>query len=130
MKIEAIERMKSLGIFPQTIGDFEKDDKISVSEPPFGAWYWLDDDEVKRVREWEEEHDALVYAVIRSFTTIGTMDSYLFVSKHKEDWFAERPKGKEGIVFSYVKNLDFPEFSEFGSIAYKVTGAKGLIRTE
>lgn len=35
-KMEAIERMKTLGIFPQTIKQFEQDGYISISEPPVG----------------------------------------------------------------------------------------------
>ena len=38
-KVEAIERMRLLKIFPQTISQFEKSDLVSVSEPPFGAFF-------------------------------------------------------------------------------------------
>ena len=45
-KAEAIVRMKILGIFPETIQQFETDDKVSISEPPFGAFIGL------RVKIW------------------------------------------------------------------------------
>ena len=45
-KAEAITRMKTLGIFSETIQQFETDDKVSISEPPFGAFIGL------RVKIW------------------------------------------------------------------------------
>ena len=38
-KAEAVERMKALGIFPETVRQFEREDYVSVSEPPFGAFF-------------------------------------------------------------------------------------------
>ncbi|MBR6713259.1 MAG: hypothetical protein IKI76_09740 [Selenomonadaceae bacterium] len=38
-KAEAVWRMKSLGIFPDTIRQFERRDLISISEPPLGAFF-------------------------------------------------------------------------------------------
>ena len=59
-KAEAIERMKALGIFPQTIEQFKDEGFISISEPPFGAFYWANDQDLKRVRQFEAEYNALV----------------------------------------------------------------------
>lgn len=42
-KAEAVSRMKMFGIFPETIRQFEKDGKVSISEPPMGAFYWAED---------------------------------------------------------------------------------------
>ena len=39
-KREALCRMRLLGIFPETIRQFEEDGYVSVSEPPLGAFYW------------------------------------------------------------------------------------------
>ena len=84
-KAEAIERMKALGIFPQTIQQFKNEDCISISEPPFGAFYWAEGQDLERIRQFEAENDALVYVAIRSYTTIGKLDSYLFVSDYAEE---------------------------------------------
>ena len=46
-KAEAIKRMEMFQIYPETIQQFEKENLVSVSEPPFGAFYWVDD-ETKR----------------------------------------------------------------------------------
>lgn len=39
-KEEALRRMEMLEIFPETIRQFDKENLISVSEPPFGAFYY------------------------------------------------------------------------------------------
>lgn len=73
---EAIERMKALRVFKPTIKQFKDDGYISISEPPFGAFYWAEGDDLKRIREFEEQNNALVYLVVRSYTTFGKMDCY------------------------------------------------------
>lgn len=128
---EAVLRMKKLSIFPETIRQFEEDGKVSVSEPPMGAFYWAEGECLERIRRFEERYNALVYAVIRSYTTIGKMDCYLFVNDHVEEW--ERDRNSLEVpgdgVFSYVYNLDAPDCSEFGDIGVAKTPAAGLRRT-
>lgn len=53
-KAEAINRMKSWGIFPDVIKQFEKDNLVSESAPPVGACFWLNEDQKKRVSEFEK----------------------------------------------------------------------------
>lgn len=36
---EAVKRMKMLGVFSETIRQFQEDGKVSISEPPFGAFF-------------------------------------------------------------------------------------------
>ena len=130
-KAEAIERMKALGIFPQTIQQFKNEDCISISEPPFGAFYWAEGQDLERIRQFEAENDALVYVAIRSYTTIGKLDSYLFVSDYAEEWEVDRKNIREvgeGLL-AYVYNHDAPECSEMGYIGIAPTAAAGLRRT-
>ena len=84
-KAEAVARMKLLGIYPETNDQFEREDLVSISEPPFGAFFWVDDEDKKRIQQFEQEYNALVFVVIRSYTNIGKMDSYLYVSDHHEE---------------------------------------------
>lgn len=127
-KAEAIHRMKMLGIFPETIKQFEAG-YVSRSEPPFGAYYWVEGEELEALRKFEEEHDYLVYTVVRSYTSIGMMDSYLFVGDDVEEWELDRDDLKEGYAFSYTVNYDAPDCSEFGTIGIKLSVAAGLLRT-
>lgn len=129
-KTEAVARMKQLGIFKPTINQFKCDGLISISEPPFGAYYWIEGEEVEAIRSFEAEYNALVYTVIRTYFKDGTvMDSYLYVSDYKEEWEDDRLNIKEGIPYAYVINYHEPEFSEFGHIQVKLGAAAGLIRT-
>lgn len=100
-----------------------------MSEPPFGACFWPTDNELAMIREFEQEHNAVVYHVIRSFMEFGTCDCYLFVSDYEEEWEQEVEYTKRGSAFVYVYNHDEPAFSEFGSIGVELTPAGGLART-
>lgn len=128
-KIEAIERMKAWGIFAPIVKQFEKEDLISESAPPLGACFWLNEEQLVRVREFEEKNNALVYHVIHSYTNIGEMESYLFVSDYPEEWEMDRQDIGEGSQLVYVVNKDMPDCSEFGSIGIALTAAAGLRRT-
>jgi len=127
-KKEAIKRMKEWGIFPQTIKQFENEGYISESAPPFGACYWIEGEQLNRVREFEKENNALVYHVIHSYTNIGEMEAYLYVSNHEEEWEYDHEDIKEGQQLCYVYNHDMPDCSEFGTIGIKLTPAAGLVR--
>ena len=126
-KEEAIKRMKALGIINDAINQFKKDDIIMVSEPPLGGLYWLEDDEKKMVKEFEEENNALVYMIVRAFTQFGKMDSLLFISDYEEEWEMDMEDIADGYVLSYTKNYDAPWCSEMGSIVVKSVGG-GLLR--
>lgn len=128
-KAEAIARMKALGVFPETIKQFDKEDYVSISEPPVGAFFWVEGDDLKRIREFEEDYNALVFVVIRSYTNIGKMDSYLFVSDYHEEWPMDREDIKNNEVLAYVYNHDAPDCSEIGHIGVARTLAAGLRRT-
>lgn len=81
------------------------------------------------MREFEEQNNALVYHVIHSYTNIGEMESYLFVSDYPEEWEMDRQDIGEGSQLVYVVNKDMPDCSEFGSIGIALTAAAGLRRT-
>lgn len=127
-KKEAIKRMKLWKIYPETIKQFEKDGLISMSEPPFGAYYWITPEIEKAVREFEEEYNAMVYSVIRSYTNIGIMDSYLFVSDYCEEWEMDINDISKHRTLAYVNNITYPDCSELGSIGVERTPAAGLKR--
>ena len=132
-KEEAIKRMKKMGIFNETIKQFKEDDLVSMSEPArmfgitIGALYWLNDDQKRVVQNFEEEYDALVYLVVRSYTNIGVMDGLFYVSDHKDEWFMDNADLDEKYACVYVINYDMPDCSEFGSIAWKESSG-GILR--
>ena len=128
-KAEAIERMKLLDIFAETRKQFERDDYVSISEPPVGAFFWAEGEDLQRIREFEENRNVLVYLVIRSYTTFGKMDCYLYVSDHRDEWEQDREDLKNREPLCYVYNHDRPDCSEFGCVGIEKTCAAGLCRT-
>lgn len=127
-KEEAIKRMKLWGIYDPIIRDFEQEDTVSVCEPPVGAYYWIGDEkELKKIREFEEKYDALVYCVIRSFTDIGKIDHYMYVSDYPEEWEMTVKDIKDNYCMTYTINYNW-NIEEFGTIAVKHTIAAGVLR--
>ena len=126
-KEEAIKRMRAMHIIPDAIKQFKNDDVVMVSEPPLGGLYWLNDEEKEMVSKFEQENNALVYLVVRSFTNLGTMDNIFYVSDYQDEWEMENEDIKDNYAFVYVVNYDMPDFSEFGSIAWKSIGG-GVLR--
>ena len=130
-KAEAIRRMKKLDYFSQSINAFRRSGYVMINEPPFGAHYYTHDDErlQQAIKEFEEENNALVYAVVRAFTSLGVMDSLLYVEDYREEWEYFDADVDYGTVMSYTINYDMPDCSEFGSIGFAKTIAGGLQRT-
>ncbi len=126
-KQEALRRMEVLDIYSETIRQFQNEGLISYSEAPLGANYWLTTEQREIVNKFEEEYNALVYFVIRSYTEFGTLDSFLYVSDNKEEWGMDNEDLKENYAVAYVHNYDAPDFSEFGGIAVQPRFG-GLVR--
>ena len=126
-KQEAIERMKSLKLYPNIIKEFEKENIVNMSENG-GFLYWLTDEQKEIVSEFEQENDVLVYHVIHNFTEIGEMLTFLYVSDEKEEWEYDREDLKAGCACAYVKNLSDDYLSEFGGVCIEPR-IGGLVRT-
>ena len=126
-KEEAINRMRAMHVFNDAIKQFAEDDTVMVSEPPLGGLYWLNEEQKQMVQEFENEWNALVYLVVRSYTNIGTMDNIFYVSNHKDEWGMDNDDIKENYACVYVVNHSAPDCSEFGTIAFKSVGG-GILR--
>lgn len=126
-KEEAIRRMEALDIYVDTINQFEDEDLVSYSEPPLGTNFWFNKEQREIIKAFEKEYNALVYFAIRSYTEFGTLDSFLYVSDHEEEWEMDNEDLKDGYVVAYVYNYDMPDFSEFGSIVVQPRFG-GLVR--
>ena len=124
---EAVERMKLLELYPAVINEFINEKVINKSEH-IGILYWLDDDEKKFVEDFENEHNAVVYHIIKTHTTIGCMLSVFYVSDDEAEWESDREDMKIGEQLCYVKNIDNDDCSEFGYICFQ-KNCGGLMRT-
>ena len=127
-KTEAIKRMKMMQVAPETIQKFKDDGKVMVSELPFGAMCFLTEKEQQEVDQFEQEYNALVYHIIRTYTNFGQLDSFLFVSDYPEEWDMENTNIKRNIVFTWTVNRSADWMSDMGSITFR-SAHGGLIRT-
>ena len=124
---EAVERMKLLELYPQVVNEFEKKQVLYKSEF-FGILYWLDEDEKKIVKDFEDETHAVVYHIIKSLTPCGTMLSIFYVSDEESEWPLDKESMENGVQLCYVKNMLIDEWSEFGYISFQKCNG-GLMRT-
>ena len=116
-KAEAIKRMKVLDLYKPYITLFEKDNQIFMSEMTGGVYEFNNDEElVAKVKEFEEDHDALVYHVTHTMTEFGELYSFLYVSKYEEEWEMDNADIADGYAMAYVWNKTDEWCSEFGSI--------------
>ena len=103
---------------------------MSLSEPPFGAYFRVQGEDLERIRKIEAEHDALVHTVVRGrYQEIGVLDEYLFVSDKRDDREDDIESFKRNEAFAYVFNRNAPGLSEFGFIGIKPGAGAGLVRT-
>lgn len=126
-KEEAIKRMKKLELHPNVINEFITENKINKSEIS-GILYWLNDEEEKFVKEFEEKYNGVVYHIIKSYTNIGVLLTVFYVSQYTEEWSIDNNNIDENTQLCYVKNLSDDYCSEFGYINFRKQ-IGGLVRT-
>ena len=76
----------------------------------------------------ETETNAVVYHIIKTYTTIGCMLSVFYVSADESEWESDREDMKTGEQLCYVKNIENEDCREFGYICFKKSFG-GLMRT-
>ena len=123
-KVEAINRMKELGLFAPCIKAFKDRDEVQLSEPTGGLYeFSIDKELTTKVQELEKKNNALVYHVIHTPMRLDgevlDMYNFLYVSDYQEEYEVDNADIKDGYVFAYVWNKTIDYFSEFGSIAVK-----------
>lgn len=119
-KVEAIKRMKALGLFKPCINVFAKYDEVQLTEPNGGLYEFSDNAElITKVKEFEEEYHALVYHVIHTYTQFGELYNLLYVSDYEEEWEYDNENAKEGYVVAYVWNKSDDFCSEIGGIVVR-----------
>lgn len=122
---EALERMVMLHMSRQCINAF-KNGKVWESEGP-GALYEVNAQEQSYIDAFEKEHNAVVYHMIHNMTEFGELYTMLYVSNYKSEWQSDRYDLEDGCALAYVKNINAPECSEFGTVGIR-PNIGGLIR--
>ncbi len=123
---ECLTRMKLSGLCREVIEDFQKGQLYKTER--LGILYYLNNNEMAVVKDFEEKNNAVVYHILHSNTEFGELLAILYVSQYKEEWEMDRADLQEGIALSFVYNVDCPDYSEFGSIGF-ARRFGGLIRT-
>lgn len=127
-KEEAIKRMKVLGLFKPCINAFEKYDELQLTEPTGGLYEFNDNAELNaKIKEFEEEYNALVYHVIHTYTQFGELYNFLYVSDYEEEYEFEMEELEDGYAIAYVWNKTDEWMSELGGIAVRERFG-GLVR--
>lgn len=127
-KEEAIKRMKVLGLFKPCIKAFEKYDELQLTEPTGGLYEFNDNAELNaKIKEFEEEYNALVYHVIHTYTQFGELYNFLYVSDYPEEYEYEMEELEDGYAIAYVWNKTDEWMSELGGIAVRERFG-GLVR--
>lgn len=124
-KAEAAARMKKLGIPDKTIKRFVENNVISQSLPPDGEYSMLGEEQILFARELENKFDILVYFVIHNDTSIGEIDSYLYVGS-EEHWKTECEGLKYGQTTAYFHACKIEEHSEFCNVGVEKLPNGGL----
>lgn len=127
LKEEALKRMELIGLPADIISALRDGDTIYHSKA-HGVMGRLLPAEEAVIERFEKDTDAFVYHVICSENSFGRQYTLLQVSPFEEDWEEERNDLKEGQTLAYVENVSHPDWSEFGTVFFKTTGA-GLVRT-
>ena len=123
MKEKAMELMEKLDIYKPYVKDFKENDFVCYFEHYGGFWAFQEPKLQEKLKEFEEEYGATVYAITHEFTEFGECYSFLIVPKYKEDWSnLIYSQGNEHYVFSYVWNVTDDDCSEFGTIVVKGYG--------
>lgn len=127
-RVEVVKRMKLWGVSEQAISQFKDDGLVSTADTSLGDCSWLEEGVMGRVRCFEEDENAVVYHVIFSKTEIGYLESYLFVSKYEKEWEDDFKDIEKNQGLAYVRNINYPDCSEFGYIGVELSQATGLVR--
>lgn len=123
-KQKAIELMNKLGIYKPYIKGFEKDDTVCFFENFVGYWAYQEPELMEKVKEFEEKHNCLVYAVTHEYFDFGECYDFLYISDYEEDWEYAFVKLNPNtfIVSAYVWNKDDKNCSEIGDICIRSCG--------
>ena len=118
-KAKGLECLKKLKICDDFIEVFEKKDEVCYFVGYAGHWAWQDKEITEKIKELEEKYEIKVYAVIVTFSQLGKLYDFLYISKCSEDWedmIMAGSKVNQFIIPSYCWNKDYKYLSEFGSI--------------
>lgn len=129
-KAKALAFIKQLKLHPNVETELREDDIVNVSEGPDAILFWSSDEQDKTINMLQR-NDNIVWHIVKGTYILGgtdqvVMEAYLLTTDEDEDKLSEYYNGCE--VFAYVKNLTWPDCSEYGYVRVQMKNG-GLIRT-
>lgn len=130
MKKIAIEHLKALNIYRPYITEFRKNGTVTMFER-FGGYYINEmngyTELESRIKEFERDYEAMVYAVTHEYLEFGECYTFLYVDKNDPNNLTI----DDGLyyVYAYVWNKTMDYRSEFGTVGIQ-SGFGGIIRRE
>ena len=126
----AIQFMQQLGVDKSCIAAFEKTGRIYCYEDFVATEIKPDSALGKKIKEFENEHRCLVYAVTHDYMTFGECYDFLCVSPWSEDWdhILKYCGNNIFLVNVYAWNVDDEKCSDMGYVnIINVDGGLGRI---
>ena len=119
----AINYLKKLNIYKPYIKVFKEEDNVCFFENYGGFWAYQELELIEKIKEIEEKHSCLVYAITHEYTKFGELYDFLIVTDYEEEWDNLLEKsGNHYFAFAYVWNKDDEYCSEFGTITLSSSG--------
>lgn len=130
MKKIAIEHLKALNIYRPYIAEFRKNGTVTMFERFAG--YYINEmngytELESRIKEFERDYEAIVYAVTHEYLEFGECYTFLYVDKNDPNNLTI----DDGLyyVYAYVWNKTMDYCSEFGTVGLQSTFG-GIVRRE
>lgn len=130
MKKIAIEHLKALNIYRPYIAEFRKNGTVTMFER-FGGYYINEmngyTELESRIKEFERDYEAMVYAVTHEYLEFGECYTFLYVDKDDPNNLTI----DDGLyyVYAYVWNKTMDYCSEFGTVGIQ-SSYGGIVRRE
>ena len=110
--VEALLRMKKLGIHENAIREFKEEGKLNQSEQ--GILLWLDEKGQEMVEAWQKQSGAIVYHVIKNIGECGPVYSMLYVGKDADTWIRDNEDLEQGYAVACVSDGLFCDVGTIG----------------
>ena len=118
---ESLQRMISMRMKPEIIRNFSSGKLMKTDLN--GTLQSVTEDEQKRISDWEEKTDCMVYYVIEE---IFHEFHFLHVSWKKENWEVDKKDIANREIMVCIQNLDDQKLSTYGYIPIQY--GDGIVR--
>ena len=121
---ESLQRMISMRMKPEIIRNFSSGKLMKTDLN--GTLQSVTEDEQKRISDWEEKTDCMVYYVIEEIFHEFHLLHFLHVSWKKENWEVDKKDIANREIMVCIQNLDDQKLSTYGSIP--IQSGDGIVR--